>query len=245
MSVNVAERVRFALTPPQAVTHASAVVYHPCEDPGGAAFVLGHGAGSDLTNVLLRAVGRGLAARGYPVLTFNFAYAEAGRKRPDPASRLESAFRDAVAYARAELFGGRPLLLGGRSMGGRIASRIAAAGESCHGLACLGYPLHPPGRPEKLRTGHWPALRVPLLFVQGDRDRFCDLDLLAKERHAHLAHVPSRLKIIDNADHGFAVLASDGRSVADVRAALVATVADWADGLHLPTPDDVAAAGGR
>ncbi len=234
MPANPAERLRFALTPPQAVSHASAVVYRPLSDGGRAAFVLAHGAGTDLTNQLLRSVARGVAGRGYPVLTFNFAYAEAGRKRPDPAVRLEVAFRDALRFARTVLFTDRPLLLGGRSMGGRIASHLAAQGEPCAGLALLGYPLHPPGRAEKLRTAHWPQLRVPLLFVQGDRDRLCDLDLLAREREAHLRQAPSRVHVVRNGDHGFSVPAADGRTAAEVRTEVIAAVADWADRLRLP-----------
>ncbi|MBA2319417.1 MAG: hypothetical protein H0V93_16795 [Euzebyales bacterium] len=244
MPANPAERLRFALTPPQAVSHASAVVYRPPSDGGRAAFVLAHGAGADLTNQLLRSVARGVAGRGYPVLTFNFGYAEAGRKRPDPAARLEVAFRDALRFARTALFADRPLLLGGRSMGGRIASHLAVQGEPCAGLAFLGYPLHPPGegRPgsaaagrQKVRTAHWPQLRVPLLFVQGDRDRLCDLDLLARERAANLQQAsPSRLHVVRNGDHGFSVPAADGRPAAEVRAEVVRAVADWADGLQLP-----------
>lgn len=226
-------RLRFALTPPQAVTHASAVLYRPAHDAGRAGFVLAHGAGADQMNVLLRAVSKGLTERGYPVLTFNFPFADGGRRRPDPAPRLEAAYRDALAFARAEFLGARPPILGGRSMGGRIASHLAADGEPCAGLAFLGYPLHPAKRRDKLRTAHWERLRVPLLFVSGDRDALCDLDLLAREREARLGATAHRLHVVRGADHGFAVRVSEGRTPAMVREEIATTIADWADGLRL------------
>jgi uncharacterized protein len=226
-----AVRLRVPLTSPQAVTHTSAVLWQPDDDRGGLAFVLAHGAGTDFTNPLLRGVGRGLAERGFPAMAFNFAYAEAGRKRPDPAARLEAAYADAIAEAHRTLGDARPLVLGGRSMGGRMASHLAAAGTRCAGLVFLGYPLHPAGRPETLRTGHWARLSTPLLFVSGDRDRLCDLALLDRERAAHLRGVAHRLHVVEGGDHGFAVRKSDGRADADVVAEVIGVVADWAEGL--------------
>jgi uncharacterized protein len=226
-----ATRLRVPLSAAQAVSHTSAVVWRPATDRGGLVFVLGHGAGTDFTNPLLRAVGRGLAARGFPAVAFNFPFSEAGRKRPDPAARLESAYRDVIAAVRSELGLQRPLLLGGRSMGGRIASHLAADGVPCAGLVFLGYPLHPAGRPEKLRTAHWPRLRVPLLFISGDRDRLCDLDLLARERREHLTTVAHRLHVVAGADHGFSVRKADGRTEADVLDEIIGVAGDWAEGL--------------
>lgn len=228
MSTGAPTRVRVPLRAPQAVTHTSAMRWDPETDTGRPGVVLGHGAGSDLANPVLLAVARGLAARGYPVLTFNFPYAEAGRKPPDSPARLESAFNDVLAAA-GEAMGGRPLVLGGRSMGGRVASQLAAAGQPCEGLVLLGYPLHPPGRPERLRTAHWAQLRVPVLFVQGDRDRLCDLDLLERERAAHLRDVPSTVHVLSGADHGFAVRKSDGRSATAVLEEVTRVVGDWVD----------------
>ncbi len=219
------------MTSPQAVTHTSAVLWQPDEDRGGLAFVLGHGAGTDFTNPLLRTVGRGLAEHGFPVMVFNFPYTEAGRKRPDPAPRLEAAYRDALVTAQEALGADRPLVLGGRSMGGRIASHLAADGVRCAGLVFLAYPLHPAGRPEKLRTGHWPSLGVPLLFLSGDRDRLCDLALLDRERSAHLRGVAHRLHVLTGADHGFAVRKSDGRTDGEVLAEIIGVMAEWAEGL--------------
>jgi predicted alpha/beta-hydrolase family hydrolase len=160
---------------------------------------------------MLRAIATGLAAEGHPVLTFNFAYAQAGRRRPDPPARLVAAWRDMITAGR-DLFGAqRPLVIGGRSMGGRIASLLAAEeggvgqGDVCVGLLLLGYPLHPPGRPEQLRTAHWPELRVPILFIQGDRDTMCRPELLARERAVHLGHVRSDLHVLEGGDHSFKV----------------------------------------
>lgn len=187
--------------------------------------MLAHGAGTDLTDAVLCAVGRGLAARGHPVFVFNFCFAEAGRKRPDPQPRLEAAFRDAVATAARHL-GDRPLVLGGRSLGARMATHLAAQGTACAGLVLLGYPLHPADKPERLRTTHWPDLPGPVLFVQGDRDRLCGLDLFEQERQTRLT-APSRLHVIQGADHSFAVRKRDSRSARAVLDEVVEAVAEW------------------
>jgi predicted alpha/beta-hydrolase family hydrolase len=225
-------RHRLALTQPQATGTTTVLEWAP---PGGAGprplcVVLGHGAGSQVTHPLVARVAAGLAGRGYPVVGFNFAYAEAGRRLPDPPARLEAAFRDAVAFVRRRL-GGRRLVLGGRSMGGRIASQLAAAGEPCAGLALLGYPLHPDGHPERLRTAHWRELAVPVLFVQGDRDALCDLDLLERQRLQHLGQVASRVHVLVGADHGFRVRGRDRDQVLDEVAGVVA---GWLDELAQP-----------
>ena len=228
-------RLRVPLRPPQAVAHTSAVLWTPHADVGGLGLVLGHGAGTDLTNPVLLAVGRGLADHGHPVMTFNFAYAEAGRKPPDRPARLEGAFRDAIGVAAHEM-DGRPTVLGGRSMGGRIASQLAAQGQPCAGLVLLGYPLHAARRPERLRTEHWGDLAVPILFVQGDRDPLCDLDLLARERRRHLSHVDSTVHVVAGADHSFAVRKTDGRGASTVLDEIVTVVAGWLDGLPAGAP---------
>lgn len=221
-------RRRLALTQPQAVKQTTVLEWQPGHADGEAlGLVLGHGAGTQVTHPLLARVAAGLADRGYPAIAFNFAYAEAGRRSPDPPARLEAAFRDAVGFARRRL-GKRQLVLGGRSMGGRIASHLAAAGEPCAGLALLGYPLHPAGRPERLRTDHWPELAVPVLFVQGDRDALCHLDLLERERRAHLGQVATRVHVLAGADHNFRVRGRDQGQVLDEVAAVVA---GWLAGL--------------
>ncbi|MGH8886267.1 MAG: alpha/beta hydrolase family protein [Egibacteraceae bacterium] len=226
--------LRIPLSPPQAVSETDATLWPPGKSDGRAAVILAHGAGTDHAWPMLRAIASGLAATDHPVLTFNFAYAQAGRRRPDPAPRLITAWRDVIAGARDRLGAERPLVIGGRSMGGRIASLLAAQGVrgsppanqgvSCAGLLLLGYPLHPAGRPEQLRTTHWPALRVPILFVQGDRDALCRTDLLAHERAAHLGHVRSDLHVVAGGDHSFKVR---GRPQDAVVAEIVSVATAW------------------
>jgi uncharacterized protein len=228
----VTTRLRVPLTAPQAVTHTSAVVWEPKPRPRRprVGVVLAHSAGTDMTNVVLCGLARGLAQRGHVVATFNFAYAEANRRRPDPGPRLEAAFRDVLAMMRDRL-GKVPPVIGGRSLGGRIASQLTAQGERCAGLLLLGYPLHPAGKPDRLRTGHWPELRGPILFVQGDRDRLCDLALLEQERPDKLAGADSRLHVVAGADHGFAVRKADGRSALEVLGEVVEVTAAWMQGV--------------
>ena len=214
------ERLRLPLTQPQALPDTTALLWPADGDRLG--LVLGHGAGAQAAQPALGRIAAGLAGRGHPVLAFNFAYREAGRRLPDPAARLESAFRDAVARSGALL--GRPLVLGGRSLGGRIASHLAAQGEPCAGLVLLCYPLHPSGRPERLRTAQWPALRVPTLFLQGDRDSLCDLELLERERRRLLTRAESRLHLLAGADHDLVVRGRPQELVLDE---VVAVVAGW------------------
>ncbi|HYT67541.1 MAG TPA: alpha/beta family hydrolase [Vicinamibacterales bacterium] len=140
----------------------------------GAGLVLAHGAGAGQTSRFMIEAGHAFAARGITTATFDFPYVAEGRKVPDKAPVLETAWRAAIAAARADrAFARLPLFIGGKSMGGRIASHVAAQGiEGIRGLLFLGYPLHPPGRPEQRRDKHLPAIREPMLFVQGSRDQF-------------------------------------------------------------------------
>ncbi|MGH8909570.1 MAG: alpha/beta hydrolase family protein [Egibacteraceae bacterium] len=220
--------LRLPLTPPQAVTETDATLWSGGEDGSRAAVILAHGAGTDQHATVLRTVAEGIAEAGHPVLTFNFAYMQAGRRRPDPAGRLLEAWRDVIADARKRLGMPRPLVIGGRSMGGRMASMLAADHQDvCQGLLLLGYPLHPAGRPERLRTAHWPQLRVPVLFVQGDRDALCPLNVLERERAAHLGQAPTEVHVVAGADHGFGVRKRDGCNPADVLGEVVQASADW------------------
>jgi predicted alpha/beta-hydrolase family hydrolase len=140
--------------------------------PAFAAIVLAHGAGAGRMSQFMVRAAQELAARGMTTGTFDFPYIAAGRKIPDRAPVLETAWREAVQDARTR-FGDLPLFIGGKSMGGRIASHIAAqAAGPFAGLVFLGYPLHPPGRPEQRRDAHLPAIAEPMLFVQGSHDTF-------------------------------------------------------------------------
>src|SRR6266850_7013580 len=140
----------------------------------GVTIVLGHGAGADQLSGFMRMAATGLAARGFDVMTFNFLYKEQGRSIPDPKARLESCYQAVIktALSHRKLKKNR-LVIGGKSMGGRIASQVAAvAPDNIAGLVFLGYPLHPPGRPDKMRDEHLKDIQAPMLFVQGARDTF-------------------------------------------------------------------------
>jgi predicted alpha/beta-hydrolase family hydrolase len=179
------------------------------------ALVLAHGADNGMDTRLLIDIAEALAARGVAVLRFNFPYMDAGRRGPDPQPRLEACYR-AVAGAVAEEF--ERLYLGGKSMGGRIASQVVADGFPAGGLVFLGYPLHPPGQPERIRDAHLRQIEVPMLFLQGTRDPFATPGIL----HATVKGLASaRLVEIDGGDHSFKV---KGRSAVDVTAELVGSI---------------------
>ena len=139
-----------------------------------AGLVLAHGAGAGQQSRFMVETAQALAIRGITTATFDFPYVVAGRSAPDKAPVLEAAWRAAIDETRANAaFAALPLFIGGKSMGGRIASHIAAQGvEGVRGLIFLGYPLHPPGRPEQRRDKHLPDITQPMLFVQGSRDQF-------------------------------------------------------------------------
>lgn len=138
-----------------------------------AAIVLAHGAGAGQASAFMVKAATGLSERGVAAATFDFPYISAGRKVPDRAPILEGAWREAIDAARTEL-GRLPLFIGGKSMGGRIASHVASQGGAgkLAGLVFFGYPLHPPGRPEQRRDAHLPAIAEPMLFIQGGKDTF-------------------------------------------------------------------------
>lgn len=185
----------------------------------GAILLLAHGAGGDLNDPLLAAVGKGLAPHGIAVARFNFPYREAGRKAPGSQAESEDCYR---AVIDACLVAGVPLFCGGKSYGGRIASHIAAEGQPMDGLAFLSYPLHPPGKPERLRDAHLGAIKQPMLFVQGTRDPFAKPDLLS----ATVARLPdARLVQIDGGDHSLRVR---GTKASDVYATIVESIAAFA-----------------
>ncbi len=206
------------LTQPQAVPATVGLLYRP-EDEAHGTVVLAHGAASGPDSDVLTAVAHALAEKGTAVLSFAFAYRQAGRRSPDSAPRLLAAWRDALRVAR-EVGGSGPLILGGRSMGGRMASLLAAQGTPCDGLVLLAYPLR--GRD---RTAHWPDLRVPVLFVSGDRDRLSDLAVLERERAVLAAG--SDLVVVRGGDHSFAVRAGDGRTRGDVLDGIADSVSAW------------------
>jgi predicted alpha/beta-hydrolase family hydrolase len=141
----------------------------------GRGFLLAHGAGTDQGHPRMVGLASALADRRFRVLTFNYPYTEAGRKGPDPTARLLDCHR--AAADRAANLGGGPPILGGRSMGGRMSSYLAASGLECAALVLYAYPLHPAGRPDSLRADHLPDIGVPTLAFQGDRDALSNMDL--------------------------------------------------------------------
>jgi uncharacterized protein len=145
---------------------------YPAEGSAEAVLVLAHGAGAGQTHPFMVATATGLAARRISVVTFDFPYMRARRHVPDKAPVLESAFREVIDATR-EWSGRKSVFIGGKSMGGRMATHLGAQGlDDVQGIVALGYPLHPPGRPDKPRTEHLPSIRVPVLIVQGERDTF-------------------------------------------------------------------------
>jgi predicted alpha/beta-hydrolase family hydrolase len=191
---------------------------------GTTAVVLGHGAGGNRRGAFLVHLAERLAAGGRRAVLYNFPYTERRRKVPDPPARLEAAAAAAAAFARTDLGAGK-VVLGGKSMGGRIASQAVAAGTPADGLVFLGYPLHPPGRFDRLRDRHLDAVAAPMLFVQGTRDAFAREDLLAPV----IARLGERAAWhrIEEGDHSFAVPKSRKRAAADVEAEIAAAIEAW------------------
>ncbi|MEW6473207.1 MAG: alpha/beta family hydrolase [Actinomycetota bacterium] len=209
-------------------------------EPGGGrrradrAVLLAHGAGADRNAKPLVATAKALAAAGIPSLRFDFPYRAAGRKAPDRPPVLLQAVRDAAAEL-AERTGLPPerLVLGGRSMGGRYCSLAVGDPDDPQpalGLLLQGYPLHPAGRPDNLRVEHFPRLRVPVLFLSGDRDALAGKEDL--EKWAATIPGPVEFHWLAGGDHGFRVPKSlGGQGEAAVMAEVAAASVAWVTGL--------------
>ncbi|MGE3512510.1 MAG: alpha/beta fold hydrolase [Vicinamibacterales bacterium] len=200
-----------------------------------AAIILAPGAGAGQGHPFMVGYARALAGSGFDVVTFDFPYMREGRRVPDPAPVLEAAYRSAIAWTRQEhVSAHRGLFIGGKSMGGRIATQVAASDPTLPiaGLVLLGYPLHPPGRPEKRRDAHLPRLGRPALFIQGSRDTFGSPDEL---REALTTVVPApTLHIVEGGDHSFKVsraARSAASAPADIDAAIQAVIVGWMAGI--------------
>jgi predicted alpha/beta-hydrolase family hydrolase len=188
--------------------------------------ILGHGAGADQTSNFMTKFATALAARGITVATFNFLYTEQGRHVPDANNKLEACFRAIVEAAREKEIGRGTLVIGGKSMGGRIASQIAAAGfPHMEGLIFLGYPLHPPGKVDQLRAKHLPDIKVPMLFIQGSRDTFGTPDELQPIIKGLKA--PADLYVVEGGDHSFKVLKRMGVTQEDTHKAVLDRIELW------------------
>jgi len=189
------------------------------------ALVLAHGAGTSMAHPSLRRVQDGLAAQGVTTITFDFPYRATRRGIPDRLPVLVEAYRHVVQAVRDD--GCARLFVGGRSLGGRVASHLAAAGTPVDGLVFLGFPLHPPGKPSTARAAHLATISGPMLFVQGTRDAFARWDLLG----AVLANLPgATLHAIPEADHAFHVPKRTGRTDEEVLDEVVETVGTWIAG---------------
>ena len=196
----------------------------------GTVLALGHGAGGDRRNAFLRNLAETLAKAERRVVLFNFPYSERRAKIPDPPTTLEATIVAVAEYARKSL-GAKRLVLGGKSMGGRICSQAVAKGLEVEGLVFLGYPLHPPGRTDVLRDAHLPGIPCPMLFVQGTRDAFARWDLLTKT----LARLKERATLfeIPEGDHSFRVPKKLGRGSGEVEAEIASRILLWLQGLGL------------
>ena len=219
------DKMRIEVAPNQEVT---ALVYTAGKpDLAGVTVILGHGAGADQSSDFMTRFATGLAARGINVVTFNFLYTEQGRRVPDTNKALEACFRAVIEAVRHKKIGRGTLVIGGKSMGGRIASQVAAANapDVVEGLVFLGYPLHSPGSADQRRAKHLPDIIVPMLFVQGSRDAFGTPDELwpiIKELKA-----TADLYAVEGGDHSFKVLKRAGVTQEDAYKAVLDRIELW------------------
>jgi len=206
----------------------SAIFEPALASAGGGLFVFAHGAGGHMADRGVLAVSERLRGLGLHVVRFNFPYREKGSSHPDTMPRLKECIAAVAAHARREV-GPQTLLLGGRSMGGRVASMLAADGFPCDGLLLLAYPLHPAGKPEALRDAHLAQIKLPVLCLNGTRDALCRRDLM----QGVVDRLTDRWTMhwLEGADHGFRVLKNSGRSDEDVLGEIAETCAAWASGL--------------
>lgn len=208
--------------------HVDAAVHRPSRSVGSAPrppVFLAPGAGGDLDGDGLTALASTLAARGCTVVRANLPYRQAGRRAPR-ADRSVPGYLAVLAAAQQALRQRDvPWVVGGRSYGGRVATMAVADGLPAAGVLLYGYPLHPPGNPDKLRVDHWPHLFAPTLFLQGDRDPFCDLDLL--EQHRHKLPRRATVHVVAGGDHSLRVTrAASPSGTASSEAATVNSLGD-------------------
>ena len=205
-------------------TRVSALLQAPAD--AKAAYVFAHGAGAGMAHAFMAAVADGLAERGVATLRYQFPYMERGSKRTDAPAVAHAAVRAAVAVAAGELQG-LPLFAGGKSFGGRMSSQAQAAAPlpGVQGLVFLGFPLHTDGVPATTRAEHLAEVRIPLLFVQGTRDKLADIELV-RTLAGQLGERATLMEIAE-ADHSFHVLARSGRKDPQVLQEVLDGAARW------------------
>jgi len=208
-------------------TKVSGVLSVPDARPKDTGVIIAHGAGNDMNQPMLASLAEGLANAGYPALRFNFLYREMGKKVPDGQAQLYAAWQGAYRFL-AEHPVCRPMhiMAAGKSLGGRIASQMAAEGMlAAEGLIFLGYPLHAPGRKERLQDGHLYKISRPMLFFAGSRDPLCDLHLLRQVLSK--LNAPWELEVIEGGDHSFHLPKSHPMDPTEVYERIVSRTLDW------------------
>ena len=207
-------------------SETTSAIYDPGEGDviADAVFVCAHGAGGNMNDGGLQKTARALVSRGVNLVRFNFLYKEKKSGRPDPMPKLQDCFSAVVDRVRSELEP-KKLIIGGRSMGGRAASMMAADGYDCDGLLLYAYPLHPAGQPAKLRDAHLPSIKVPVLCFNGTRDALCTPSLM--ELALQPVTTDWTMHWIDGADHSFHVLKSSGRTDAEVMDEIASASRSW------------------
>ena len=221
MSAGIAERLTVAI---DETTRVSALLKLPPD--ATACLVLAHGAGAGMEHPSMTAVAAELATRNIATLRFQFPYMERRTRRPDPPPVCHATVRAAVAEA-ARLAPKLPLIAGGRSFGGRMTSQAQAIEPlpGVKGLAFLGFPLHPAGKPSAERAEHLREVNIPMLFLQGTRDELAQLELL--QPLIDRLGARATLKLLQDADHSFHVPARSGRKDAEVRTEMLDALATW------------------
>ncbi|MGH7602682.1 MAG: alpha/beta hydrolase family protein [Gemmatimonadaceae bacterium] len=202
----------------------TSAVFDAPDDGSGTVFVCAHGAGGNMNDRGVVQTANALRKRGIGVVRFNFLYKEKKSGRPDPMPRLKECVTAVVSKTRDALAPKR-LIIGGRSMGGRAASMLAAEGFPCDGLLLLAYPLHPPGKPDQLRDAHLPAIKVPVICFNGTRDPFCTPALM--ETALKKVTTSWEMHWVEGADHSFHVPKSSGRTDSQVLDEIADTAMNW------------------
>ena len=188
------------------------------------AVILAHGAGKNMDSPLLIGMQNHLADNSIAAVRFNFLYTEKGKRAPDRRPQLEACWRAVADWTRDKL-APEQLFLGGKSMGGRMASYLVADGYPCEGIFFLGYPLHPPGKTDQLRKDHLPSIKVPMLFVAGTRDSLSNLELL--QPIIQELGPKAALHLIEGGDHSFKVPKRSGRTSDEIQDEIAQVVTRW------------------